>query len=270
MTGYFMKKFFLCLTLIIITTPILVFSQKIDEEVDKYVKMIDQGETEKVVVESAELLVTNPNHPGILYLQGRLSTDGTEALKYYQAVLDNFPKSQWADDALYYTYQYYYALGLYRTANLKLERLKNQYPNSPYLNLKSSESIITEKKDEVVPENLAVKEETPKTLSSQPETEQLSVSQTILQQAGTPENKSLKSADYTIQVGAFSTLKNAEKQKNYFEDLGYKVDITNKVRSGRSLFLVWVGNYASAEEAVKISYEIKKKYNIEAIIVQRY
>jgi cell division septation protein DedD len=259
-----MKKKFLSLTLLTLASCIPIFSQTTDIQVEKYVKMIEQGDTEKVLTESTDLITSNPHNPGSLFLQGRLSSDGTEALKYYQTILDNFPKSQWADDALYQTYQYYYAIGLYRTANLKLDQLKKQYPDSPYLNMKSSEHTTLEKKDEEVPKNIPLTVEIPKPVALQTPTPQ-----TPSLPASSTESKPTATLNYAIQVGAFSTLKNAEQQKTYFEELGYQVEITNKVRSGRSLFLVWVGTYPNAEEAVKVSFEIKKKYNIESIIVQR-
>jgi cell division protein FtsN len=234
-------------------------AQQIDTEVQQYIKMIDQGDTEKASEESAALIAANPNNPAILYLEGRLSTDGTEALKYYQTILDNFSKSQWADDALYQTYQYYYALGYYKTANIKLEQLKKQYPDSPYLTSKTTEQVVAEKTQEEVPKNLPLNSEVqkPTPTSSLP--------------VPVPPVATQSTTDlYTIQVGAFSTSSNADKQKTYFEELGYQVVITNKVKSGKSLFLVWVGAYPTAEDAVKASYEIKKKYNIESIVVQRY
>lgn len=263
-----MKNVFIYLTIITLLSFVSVFSQTIDLDVEKYIKMIEQGDTEKAINESSKLISANTNNPGILYLQGRLSTDGTEALKYYQTILDNFPKSQWADDALYYTYQYYYAIGLYRTAGIKLDQLKKQYPDSPYLNLKSSEQVKIEKPDEADAKNLAINVETPKLDPQSPRAEP--TPQTSIPQAANVESKQTTANNYTIQVGAFSTLTNAEKQKIYFEELGYQAEITNKVRSGKSLFLVWVGVYPNAEEAVKVSYDIKKKFNIESMIVQRY
>jgi cell division septation protein DedD len=259
-----MKNDFLYLTILTLTACITIFSQTIDNQVENYVKIIEQGDAEKAFTESADLITSNPHNPGILYLQGRLSSDGTEALKYYQTILDNFPKSQWADDALYQTYQYYYAIGLYRTANLKLDQLKKQYPDSPYLNMKSSVPTTVDKKDDEIPQNVSLTVETPK-----PATLQTPTPQTPSLPTSSIETRPTATLAFAIQVGAFSTLKNAEQQKTYFEELGYQVEISNKVRSGRSLFLVWVGTYPNAEEAVKVSFEIKKKYNIESIIVQR-
>jgi cell division septation protein DedD len=263
-----MKNVLIYLTIITLLSFVSVFSQTIDLDVEKYIKMIEQGDTEKAINESSNLISANTNNPGILYLQGKLSADGTEALKYYQTILDNFPKSQWADDALYYTYQYYYAIGLYRTAGIKLDQLKKQYPDSPYLNLKSSEQVKIEKPDEADSKNLGINLETPKLDSQLAPAD--STPQTPIPQAANVESKQAIINSYTIQVGAFSTLTNAEKQKIYFEELGYQAEITNKVRSGKSLFLVWVGAYPNAQEAVKVSYDIKKKFNIESMIVQRY
>jgi cell division septation protein DedD len=259
-----MKNVSLYLILLTLVACATIFSQTIDNQVEKYLAMIDQSNTEKALAESADLIASNPHDPGILFLQGRLSSDGTEALRYYQSVLDNFPKSQWADDALYQTYQYYYAIGLYRTANLKLDQLKKQYPDSPYLNMKTAVQTPVEKKDEEVPKNIPVTAEIPKPVLPQTPTPQ-----TPSLPTATTETKPTVVSNYAIQVGAFSTLKNAEQQKIYFEQLGYHVEISNKARSGRSLFLVWVGTYSKAEEAVTVSFEIKKKYNVESIIVQR-
>jgi len=39
-----------------------------------------------------------------MYLQAVLTTDGTESAKLYQNIVDNFPKCEWGDDALYKLY----------------------------------------------------------------------------------------------------------------------------------------------------------------------
>ena len=74
---------------------------------------------------------------------------------------------------------------------------------------------------------------------------------------------------YTLQTGAFSTVENASTQKSFFEQRGYTVEVTNRVRGGRSLHLVWVGSYATAEEARAALREIRERYNITPIIVER-
>jgi cell division protein FtsN len=74
---------------------------------------------------------------------------------------------------------------------------------------------------------------------------------------------------YTLQVGAFSTSENARKQKAFFEERGYAAEITSRVRSGKSLYLVWVGSFPNADEARKVLREIQSKYDITPIVVER-
>ncbi len=237
-------------------------AQDTDQRVYNYVKLIEKGEIERVTVESEKLISDNPNHPGILYLRGKLSTDGLESLKLYQGILDNYPKSEWADDALYHTYQYYYAVGLYKTAELKMLRLKKEYPNSPYLNINDStenqktfddEFTLTDNVRQDTMEIPINDNKLPDTVKSEP-----------------PVIKLESGNDYTIQVGAFSTQQNAEKQKYFFHEKRFQTEIVKRVRSGRELFLVWVGNFTSTEEATKTAVEINRKYKIETIIVQKY
>ncbi len=64
---------------------------------------------------------------------------------------------------------------------------------------------------------------------------------------------------FALQVGAFTTQVNAEKQKQFFEQLGYPVEVLNKVKDNRALFLVWVGTYPTYDEAKAGGVTIKKE-----------
>lgn len=229
-----------------------ISAQTRTDEVKSYIRMLDQARTEEVRRALPDLITKYQNSPELLYLQGRLASDGIEAVKFYQSVVDNFPKSDYADEALYRIYQYYYALGLYRTAEKKLAQLKSGYPNSRFAAGGAGPKLpIREEATVKLPEKEAAVVDTPAPAAER----------TIPQESPKP---------YTLQVGAFSTLANAEKQKGIFEDTGYKAEITNKVRSGRSLHLVWVGSFGDADEAKRVAKEIKAKYKIDSIVVQKY
>ena len=231
----------------------IVSSQTLDYEVGKIINMLEQGQVNEAIDNSKQLISANPNHPAILYLKGRLETDGIEAVKLYQLIMENHPKSQWADDALFQIYQYYYALGLYRTAEIKMNQLLTEYPNSPYLvKGKTLEDTKIVESKEQTPKIEIPKQEKP-------------ISEIVSHTVDTSE------IIYTVQVGAYSILKNAEEQKYFFEKAGYKnVIVADRVRGGRTLFLVWVGNYNKLEEAIKIAYEIKEKFKIETLTVKNF
>jgi len=224
---------------IVLYSPILVAQKTPD--INSYVYMVEHGQTEKVRDVLPGLVEQYPSDPGVLYLQALLSTDGSAAVKMYQSVVDNYPKSEWADDALFKVYQFYYSLGLYRTAELKLAQLKKEYPSSKYLSQ-----------------------------SAEVETEQLPEEDVPLSPVETPvAGEENEKGQFTLQVGAFSTQVNAEKQKLFFEDLSMPVEVINRVKDGRSLYLVLVGRFKSADDARAQGAEIKKNYNMESMVVTR-
>ncbi len=270
------------------------FSQTQDE-VKAAIEQVNQGKADEVRKSLPDLVAKYQNTAGIMYLQGRLATDGIEAVKFYQSVVDNFPKSEWADDALYRIYQYYYSLGLYRSAELKMEQLKHDYPNSPYATGKgiAKESPEQEEPPVKLPSKDTVADEQTTTppvdtsaeVTEQPKSDTIEIKPKVTQPQVTPPQiaksnetepapittaPATTQSPYVLQVGAFSSSANAEKQKNFFEDLGYTVEVTNKIRSGKSLYLVWIGSYQNSEEARRAGRELKTKYKIDSMIVERY
>ncbi len=231
------------------------------DEIASAIARVNRGEAADVRALLPDLIAKYQNTPGLLYLEGRLSTDGIEGVKFYQSVVDNFPKCDWADDALYRIYQYYYAIGLYKTADLKLQQLRRDYPNSPHVQgTASRETPPPEEPAITLAKKDTVAIDTGRTVAAEPPRDTVAVAQAAPVAPG----------GYVLQVGAFSTVGNAEKQKAFFEDRGYQAEITNKVRGGRSLHLVWIGSFRNSDEAMKFSREIKSKFKITGIVVERY
>jgi tetratricopeptide (TPR) repeat protein len=230
-------------TILIALFPVTVFAQTSpagEPDILKRLELIEKGQADAVRAELPTLMTNFQNHPGVLYLQAVLSTDGSEAAKIYQSIVDNFPKSEWADDALFKLYQYYYSIGLYKTADQKLEQLKRDYPFSTY----ATDQKVAEESKVVPPVEAPAKVARP--------------------------NKGEKSAlVYTVQAGTFSILQNAEELKSRFERDGYSSHIFTIVNNGKKFHKVWVGEFNKQEEAKRFSTEIKKKYHLETIVVPR-
>ena len=211
-----------------------------EPDILKRLELIEKGQADVIRAELPTLMTNFQNHPGVLYLQGVLTTDGSEAAKIFQSIVDNFPKSEWADDALYKLYQYYYSVGLYKTADQKMEQLKRDYPFSTYA---TDQKVSEEPKVTPPPETPAK--------VSQP-------------------NKGKKSTVvYTVQAGTFRELQNAEELKSRFERDGYASHIFTIVNSGKKFHKVWVGEFTTQDEAKRFSGEIRKKYPLETIVVPR-
>src|SRR5262245_17048137 len=88
--------------------PAMLLAQ--GKDIAPYIARIEAGETEEVREDLRGLLEQYPNDPGVLYLQGLTTGDGAEAVRIYQNVVDGFPQSEWADDALFKVYQFYYSI----------------------------------------------------------------------------------------------------------------------------------------------------------------
>jgi len=211
-----------------------------EPDIRRRLEMIERGQADVVRAELPALMTNYQNDPGVMYLQAVLTTDdGAEAAKIYQNIVDNFPKSEWADDALYKLYQYYYSIGLYKTADQKLQQLKEEYPFSAYANEKSP---VAEEKAEPKEQPIVVK----------------------------PKGPMQKyAAGFTVQVGAFSTFQNAAELKAKFENKGYTANIFTIDSGGKKIHKVWVGEFATYEEAKKLSAEVKKRFNLSSIVVSR-
>lgn len=233
-----------------------------EAEIAERVKMVDEGNAGQVKQELPSLVAKYQNHPGVLYLQGRLASNGAEAAKHYQSVIDNFPQSEWADDALYRIYLYYYSLGLSRTAELKMQQLRKEYPNSPFIREKSSGQTVEVREPE------AERKPEVEVVTPHPRTKD-TTRWTPPKIIETRREMQPVSGAYALQVGAFSLIENAAKLKGFFEELGYSVEVQNKVRGGRSLHLVWVGSFATADEARRFGAEVRMKHRVESIVVTR-
>ncbi len=221
-----------------------------EADVRRYVEMVKNGQVDEVRREVSSLLERYPNDAGVLYVQALVTKEGAEAARIYESIVDNFPKSQYADAALYRVYQFYYALGLYRTAELKLNQLKAQYPDSRYLKVAAGDTVNLPEEAQAVP----------------PPAARDSVA--VVPAAPAPAPPAVQGA-FVLQVGAYGAQANAEKQRNFFADLGYPVEMITKVRDTKTLFVVLVGRYASYDEARAQGAEIRKKYRVDTMVVQR-
>jgi len=217
-------------------------------DIAPYLERIQGGDVEDVREEISDLVEQKPEDPGVRYLQGLVTEDGTDAVGIFQGLVDKHPRSEWADDALFRVYQFYYSIALYRTSDLKWAQLQKDYPGSPYLSKGKGGEGVESGPAESSPAPVVTGSTGPVAVVPQGEN---------------------RSGQFALQVGAYSARENAEKQKFFFEDQGYPVEVINRVRDSRSLFLVIVGNFLTYDDAKSRIGEIRQKYGVESFVVSR-
>ncbi len=226
---------FLFILFIFFLSP-FVFSQDID--IIPYLKQIEAGNKKIVEQELPSLISKNPESPSIMFLEGVLTNDGNKAVVTYSKIVDKYPKSRYADAALYRIFSFYYANGDYDKAKKNLDKLKSDYPVSPYL--KIADRGIPSANQITLPE---VKNSNQLTEQDQPKYK------------------------FTIQAGAFTQSSNASSLKKNFEDNGFFSETKDKVVAGTSFKVVYVGKFESREEAENFLHVINKEFKLDGRIV---
>jgi Uncharacterized protein conserved in bacteria len=130
---------------LLIMLPIFIYSQN----VDMYLSLIHEGQSEGVKEILPELISKYPNDPGVLYLQAMLTTNGMKSLELYSKIIEKYPKSDFAGPASVKIGEYFYAQGLYSQAGMQLRLIPREYPR-----IENMQSII----DMIVSSFLAIGE----------------------------------------------------------------------------------------------------------------
>jgi len=262
------RSFTLLLHLLAVTAA---FAQFPGTEVRKRLDFIYSGQAERVRIELPSLEKQYPNDAGVAYLDAILTTDGETAVKKFQAIVDLFPQSEWADAALYKVYQYYYSIGLYKTADQKFAQLKQQYPNSLYV-----AGTVKEQTPAPVQQQPAPEVKPPDVTPQKPAETPAAVPQPATQQAEQPERDSTVVAPaapathtFAVQAGAYSTRRKAKKQLDFLSSINRSAIITKKMSGDKKLYVVTVEGFTTEQAARDFIAELKLKYGMDSIIVAR-
>lgn len=230
---------------VIITAGMFLFLQfgtEAQEEPDirSLLNLINSGNEQLLQKKLPQLLESYPNHPGLLYVQALTTNDADEAVSYYQTIIAETPDSEWADDALYKLYEYYYAIGAYNVASQQITELKKRYPSSSYIKRITDQSAVEkESKSSIV------------------------------------DATSKQIVNYSVQVGAFSSSAAAQVKLRDMKALGYSCEHRSKIsgasegREGKKMYTVWIGEFNTFDQAVSFVKKLKQRHNIDAIVVRR-
>ena len=223
--------------LLVVTSPL--FSQEVD--IVSALKQIENGNIKSAETILHDLKIKNASDPSVIFLDAVLTKDGEEALKKYSAVLEKYPVSKYADAVIYRIFSYYYSLGYYKKAETYLNRLKKDFPESPYI--KTADRKIPDVE------------------------EQPSQSVAGLTKPKRPEKTETGTYNFTIQAGAFLNVDNAKKLSEQLNRENYFTETTTKDVGGSILNVVNVGRFTTEDESKSVLILLEKKFNLKGRIV---
>lgn len=196
--------------------------------------LAEAGMTDSVKQILPDLLQQKPVNPEYLFVDAVLTEQAGTAFNKFSAIVNEYPKSRYADAALYRIHQYYYALGSYKKADSVLTLLKKTYPSSPYIAYGASrtDSVV----NPVQVEQVAGKKIPP---------------------AGA----------WQVQAGAFVKKENAEALKKRLAAGGLTFIIKEKDAAGAVLYIVTTAT-VSEENAKAIAEKLESNYKMTARVLK--
>lgn len=285
MLSLIMKsKYILLVSLLILSSA--TFAQL--NQVERYLDQIDNGNYSDARQGLPALIQEHPKDPSVIFLQGILETNGEKAYGYFKQVADRYPNSQFHDDAIMQVSEYLFAKGLYITAEKYLKRIPIQHPRSPHLERAANmlinsmnaagktdssriwQSVLSEQFPRIQMNESRQQErlEGSSDLVTDDQEPASDVETQVVEQGGT--NSALNQQNtrpFTLQVGAFSTLDNAMREKDNLESHGYHAQVLRRQRGDLDLYLVWVGQYRSHEEAEVAGNKIQEQTDYSFFVV---
>ena len=257
-----------------------------------YFALLQEGRVAEVRQSLPELLKQNPDHPGVAYLQAMTVTDGDSSLKLYQAIIRKYPQSEYAAEAAMKIGEYMYSRGLYSQASRQLHSIPVLYPQSNHLqraiDLMVNSYFATGELDSAAYYLARFKRKYPRLnydygipglddiAVPPPEIELVKLNQEQvqqkLQQSKKPVAKTIVAdtpRPWVVQVGAFGKYNNATSLKSMLVQNGYDAEINEVSSNNRRLFTVRVVRYSSRNQARKIGNELKQKYKLNYMVMNR-
>ena len=245
--------------------PILIFGQNID----MYISLIDEGQINSVKEKLPELISKYPNNAGVIYLQALLTKDGMKSLDLYKMIIEKFPKSSFSDDASVKLGEYFYARGLYSQACRSLSQFPRKHPR--FYDMQRVIDLLVGS-FQAVGQNDSAQYYLSIYQGMFPylDVEKYGInSSKVHARYSKKEKYSTKQSPYVIQIGAFSSLTNANRLKLQANQIGHKVEIVQIQTNDRTLNAVRIIRYNSKTAAEKVGQNVKRKLGVDYRVLYR-
>jgi len=84
-----------------------VETQADNDKIRYYLQLVAQGKIDDVKRDLPDLLIDYPDDPGIQLLHAVVVADIFKAVQVYERIVENYPKSEFADEAYWRIVQFY-------------------------------------------------------------------------------------------------------------------------------------------------------------------
>ncbi|MDM7924441.1 MAG: SPOR domain-containing protein [bacterium] len=247
-----------------------------DAPPEDLIQWIEDGRLDEARARISQMEADRRNPEQTLFLRGLVTSNGDSAIVLFERLLMMYPKSRYADEAAYRLGQEKMARGLYRAALRPLNEVFRRNPDPAlrekslyaaglcYINLNKPDSAKAAFQ-KIVDEGTAASDVWVSARARLADAGGPAVS--TAPPVVTAPDTSAGKPRYAVQVGAFGSQSNALMRKSFFERAGYPVALRSKRKDGALLYLVWIGTFATLDEARQTGERIKAKYGSSYTLV---
>ncbi len=237
------------------------------QDVSRLIDDVQSGRTDEALsfIQNSTNL---PETPELFFLQGLLEKDGELAVNYYERIIRSYPESEYVDDAMMKLGEYYYSSGLYVQAANWFRNVADDHPDYPYIKMTAK---LLLKSLEIAGENELVREYTNKFMEKMPDLwdndiQLKSPARGAKYQVRPP---AAGKGEFVIQVGAFGKREGADSRAELLNKNGFPARVEQIHSGGKTLNAIFVGNYATREEAEAVKSKIRTELGLDSFIVKK-
>jgi tetratricopeptide (TPR) repeat protein len=227
-----------------------------------------------------------PNSAVLIFLEAYVEEDGDRAVDLYKQLVEKFPGSKFTSNALFKLAQYYYAVGSYVSARQYVDNLVDQFPGSPLVpeaKFLAARCLIATGYYVAAEEELKdiIKKYSKSSCKNYAKAELTSLNELEKQSINPPQSENVPTdfkqpienfagnGKYTIQIGAYQDKNNALKQKDLYSQQGYLASVETKYVNNSLLYLVWIGDFETEDQAARFGEVFKNLHGISFHVVKK-
>ncbi len=249
------------IVLAVLVIPLFLIAQDIDEAIRLFNSF--QFERAREIFIEVVKDENNPRIAEVYYFLGRLSIVPDSALLYYKKVTNDYPQSRYADISYLEIAKIHIARESYTNAIVTLNELRRKFPDTTlkdevlfWLGV-SYLSTGQEKQGVSVLGNLRTT--FPKSVWSERAANMIP----------TKKVPDVTTEYFTIQVGSYRNMANAEKQTEELRGKDFDARIVEALVKGNTYYRVWVGKFSTIEQAKTFSLKLDS-LGIKGNVVKGY
>jgi hypothetical protein len=240
----------------------------------KLLRLLEQNNLEAIYSNLTAIKQKFPAQPIPYYVEAFIERDADYAFQLYRDFVQRFPQSTYTASARYKMAQYFIARNDYEQAVTMVDEFLALHADSPLADdaqyLKITALLTTNRTSEANREFERMQAHFPnsqfKTVLLENFTAKPTSSVVATQEQPAPRQST---GVYTIQAGAFSNLENAQLLKTKITNRGYPAEITTKRIDHTTMYLVWIGNFQSEEQAEAFGELFKREFLMPVQVVQK-